>query len=86
MKYVIGAAVLVVSWVIGVLGISQIIGTLQNLKSRAPVASAFTLILWLVIMGAACFAVHRFIPDFRIVYYIGTGISLVQVLAAGRIQ
>ncbi len=86
MKYVIGFAVLAVSWLVGVFGFSQIIGSLQNLKVRHPGMSAFTIIIWVVILAAVCFVVHRFFVGYRILYYIGTGISFLLVLSAGKIQ
>lgn len=86
MKYVIIAVVFFVSWVVGVFGFAQIIGSLQNLRERGAAMSAFTIIFWSVILIALGVGVHYFLLDYRIVYYVGTGISLLQVLAAGKIQ
>ena len=86
MTYIIGIVIFVASWLVGVFGFSQIIGSLQNLKERPPSMSAFTIIIWIVILGAVWFVVHHFFASFKIVYYIGTAVSLLLVLGAGKIH
>lgn len=86
MKYLIGFGVLVVAWLVGVFGFSQIVGSLQNIRSRSTGATAFTILFWGAILAVVCFVAHRFFLDYRIVYYIGTGLSLLQVLSVGKIQ
>lgn len=85
-KILIGCVVLFVAWISGVFGFAQIIGSLQNLRIRGPAMSAFTIILWVLILGAICFVAHHFFFPYRIVYYVGTGISFIQVLCSGRIE
>ena len=53
---------------------------------RGAAMSAFTIILWVLILGAICFVAHHFFFPYRIVYYVGTGISFIQVLCSGRIE
>ena len=86
MKILIGCVVLFVAWISGVFGFAQIIGSLQNLRMRGAAMSAFTIILWALILGAICFVAHHFFFPYRIAYYVGTGISFIQVLCSGRIE
>ena len=86
MKILIGSVVLFAAWISGVFGFAQIIGSLQNRKTRGAAMSAFTIILWVLILGAICFVAHHFFFSYRIVYYIGTGVSFIQVLFSGKIE
>lgn len=75
--------ILVLAYVVGVFGWSQVIGSLQNLSTRKGLA--FTLILWLAILGVgAYFAIAKF--DGLLPLAIGYGVSLVQTLFSGKIQ
>lgn len=72
-----------VCWLIGVFGWAQIIGSLQNIAVRKNLF--FTMILWIAIVGVgAYFAITKF--DGLVPMLVGYGISLVQVLSAGRIS
>lgn len=75
--------VAVVSWIIGVLGWSQIIGSIQNLALRKKLL--FTMIFWIIIMCAIAF-VSIVKLDSLLALAIGYAISFVQVARSGRIQ
>jgi CHASE2 domain-containing sensor protein len=72
----------VVAWIIGVIGWSQIIGSLQNLDRRKGLL--VTLVLWILIMGAAAYvAVAKFNGLWPLA--VGYFVSFIQVKAQGRI-
>ena len=67
-------------------GFCQIIGSFQNFHIRGVGMTAFTIILWAVILIASFFAAKSFFADQLIAYYIGTGASFLMSLKAGKIQ
>lgn len=73
----------VLSWLIGVFGWAQIIGSLQNIKIRKNLL--YTLILWIVILGVAAYVA---IAHFNGLWALLAGyiISLLQVLGSGKIE
>lgn len=85
-SYLIFAGVLLASFFVGVFGFSQIIGSLQNVKTRGLGLTLFTTILWAAILVGSFFLMKRFIPNQATAYYIGMGISLIAVLAQGKIR
>jgi hypothetical protein len=78
--------VLAVAFVIGVFGFCQIIGSFQNIHIRGIGITAFTVILWAVILIAEFFVAKSFFADQMIAYYIGTVVSFIMSLQAGKIQ
>jgi len=86
MQLLILILVAIISYVLGVFGFSQIVGSLQNIRSRGVGLTIFTVCLWCAILVIAAILVHRFFYPQRIGYYIVTVISLVQVLAYGKIS
>lgn len=86
MEILIFIVVLAVAFVIGVFGFCQIIGSFQDFHIRGVGMTAFTIILWAVILIASFFAAKSFFADQLIAYYIGTGASFLMSLKAGKIQ
>ena len=82
MYYVLWFAVLFLSFVVGVFGFCQIIGSIQT-RQRAFL---LTIVIWVAILVVCYFIVRRFLPDQMIALYVGYGISLVQSLTVGKIQ
>lgn len=82
MSIVLWIVLLVVSYVIGVLGFTQIIGSLQTRQKNFLVP----LLVWLVILAGIYLAARKLFPDKMLALYIGYGISLLQTLFAGKIQ
>lgn len=80
MKFVLFAVVLFVSFLIGTWGFCQIIGSLRTVRIRGLFMTLFTIILWSAILIGGAIAVHRWLYDCRIEYYIGTGISFLMSL------
>lgn len=79
-KFVIIAAL---SWLIGVFGWSQVIGSLQNIRVRRSLL--FTLILWMCILGVVAYvAIVRFDGTWALL--VGYLVSLFQVLCSGKIH
>lgn len=72
------------SFIIGVFGFCQIIGVIRTRHYRRFGAIMFTLTLWIVILGFTAFAIHMWLYDFRIVYYIATGASLLLSWNTGK--
>lgn len=75
--------VIIVAWFIGVWGWCQIIGSIQNIFTRKRLL--FTLFSWIVIMIAGAH-VAIYVFDSWQALLIGYGISLLQVLSAGKIE
>jgi len=86
MFYVWSLLVLGISYAVGTFGFCQIIGSFQQARVRGPGMTAFTVILWAAILIAVCFVVHRWFLAYRIAYYIGTALSLLMSLRAGKIE
>lgn len=82
MFYVLWFVVLGLSYVFGVFGFCQIIGSIQT-RQRAFL---LTILLWVAILVGIYFSVRHFLPKQIIACYVGYGISLAQSLAAGKIQ
>ena len=77
------AIIAVVSWLVGVFGWAQIIGSIQNIKTRKNLL--FTLILWIVILSVGVYAsIAHF--DSLAALLVGYIISLLQILRSGRIE
>lgn len=73
----------VIAWLIGVLGWAQIIGSIQNIRTRKNLL--FPLILWISIMVAgAYFAIMTFDSMWALV--VGYAISFVQIIRSGKIE
>ncbi len=80
MKFII---VLLIAWLVGVFGWSQIIGSLQNLSIRKSLI--ITLVLWIVIMSVgAYFAILKFNSIWAMIF--GYLLSLIQVIRSGKIE
>ncbi len=74
--------VLAVARIAGAIGFPQIVGSVQRFEP----ARIFTIILWLAILAAGWYTVHRFFPGGMIALYLGYGWSLVDTFRAGRIN
>lgn len=74
------------AYILGVFGFAQIIGSIQNVHGRGIGLTLFTIILWSAILVGGWFLMHTFAPAHSVIYYIATGVSLIQILGAGRIQ
>ena len=82
MFYVLLVVVFCASYVVGVIGFCQIIGSIQT-RQRAFL---LTIVIWVAILVGGYFIVRRFLPDQMIALYVGYGISLLKSLTAGKIQ
>lgn len=86
MDFVAMIGVAAAAYVVGVFGFAQIVGSLQNVRARGIGMTLFTIILWSAILAGGWFLMHTFAPSHSVAYYIATGVSLVQILGAGKIQ
>ena len=85
MKYVIFIVIFIVSWLVGVFGWAQIIGSFQNLKSRGP-HMLITVLIWSIIIVATYIAVWKFFASSILAWIIGMVVSFMQVLRQGKIE
>lgn len=85
MNILYAVLVFAVSFVIGTFGWCQIIGGLQNFRSRGPVM-LIAIVVWSAILLGAYFAVRRFLSSQLTPFYFGLGISFLLSLRAGKIQ
>lgn len=76
--------VLVIAWVVGVIGFSQIIGSLQNMKERPGLL--MPMLLWLVILAGGFFLEHYLFPANPLPLILGYAASFITVLAQGKIM
>ena len=76
--------VAVLSFVVGVIGFSQIIGAVQNLSVRPNLL--LPMILWAAILAGGFFLERHLFPDDLLPLLIGYGASFVIVLFQGRIE
>ncbi|MBE5037313.1 hypothetical protein INF35_05925 [Subdoligranulum sp. DSM 109015] len=74
------------AYLLGVFGFAQIIGSLQNVKRRGIGMTLYTICVWVIILGIGWFIRYSVVPDQSFAYYLGTGISFVQILFSGKIQ
>lgn len=99
MKYILMFVIGLLSFVIGVFGFYQIIGsiriaifqrkerdTIEELGGRVrPISLVlFTVLLWIIISAFAIFAVHMWLPNYKVSTYIGFGIAFLLSLRAGK--
>ena len=73
----------VFSWIIGIFGWTQIIGSLQNVADQKKYF--YTLIIWaIVVIGFAALVVAKFNGLWGLI--IGYLISFIQILRSGKIE
>lgn len=73
---------LVVAYVVGVLGFTQIIGSIQTRQRNFLVP----IVIWVVILAAEVLVVWRFFPGLIYACGIGSAVALLSSLRAGRIE
>lgn len=98
MELLWGFLVFAGTFVVSVFGFCQIIGSIRvafkqkemkdfieyyNGRLISPASTAFTIIFWLTILVLACLAVHSWLNDYRIPYYIATGLTFLLSLKSG---
>ena len=77
------AVVFALSWVIGVIGWAQIVGSLQNLRKQRKYL--FTLFLWAAILAAAAYvAITKF--NGLVPLLAGYVVALAMVLSKGKVK
>lgn len=86
MKYLLFIVTGVVAYLLGAFGWAQIIGSLQNVKTRGAGLTLFTVIFWAAILVGSYFLMRAVVPGEKIAYFLGLAISLVLVLRSGKIQ
>ena len=74
------------SFIVSVWGFAQIIGSLQNIKTRGPVLTAGTITVWISILFLGWFLVDTFLRGYITVYYIATAIGFISILFSGKIE
>ncbi len=82
MFYVLWFIALVISYVVGVFGFCQIIGSIQT-RQRAFL---LTILFNAAVLVLVYFGIRRFLSEQITALYIGYIISLIQSLSAGRIR
>lgn len=81
-KILLWILLLAVSYFAGVWGFAQIVGSLQTRQKNF----FLPILVWLVILAAVYFAARKLLPSEMSALYIGYGMSLIQILCAGKIQ
>ncbi len=86
MSFILFVVVLFASFFVGVFGFSQIIGSLQNLKTRGLGPSAITITLWVAILVGSFFLMKKIVPSESTAFFIGMAASFIAVLSQGKIK
>ncbi len=76
--------VILIAWVVGVIGFSQIIGSLQNMKDRPGLL--MPMLLWILILAGGFFLEHYLFPENPLPVILGYAASFITVLAQGKIM
>lgn len=99
MKYILIFVIGFLSFVVGVFGFYQIIGSIRiaihQRKEREAIEELggrvrpislvlFTVLLWTAIIAFAIFAVHTWLSNYNVSSYIGFGIAFLLSLRAGE--
>ena len=74
----------IVSFIVGIFGFCQIVGVIRTRHYRMRGTVILTLTIWTVILGFATFAVHVWLYDYRIAFYIAMGVSLLLSWNTGK--
>ena len=83
----IGIIVIIVSYYVGVFGWSQIVGSIQNVKTRGWGLTIFTITLWSLIIGGSIALIILFCDYWVwIISILASLISLIQTLKAGKVE
>ncbi len=81
---VVFIVVVVIAWVVGVIGFSQIIGAIQNMKERPGLL--MPMLLWILILAGGFFLEHYLLPEQPLPLIIGYAASFITVLAQGKVM
>ena len=80
MNTVIGLVLGFISFFVGVFGFSQIIGSIQHIKTRKVSHTIITIVLWTVILMGYYFGFNNFFSSFMRFFYGGFIISFLASL------
>ena len=86
MNFIVFAIVAFFSFLVGIFAFAQIVGSLQNFKTRGIGMTLFTITLWVLILFVVWMLVMNFLPSYKILFYGATGISLLVILGSGKIK
>lgn len=86
MNFIVFAIVAYLSFLVGTFSFAQIVGSLQNVKTRGIGLTLFTIALWALILFVVWTIVMNFLPSYKIPFYGATGISLLVILFSGKIK
>lgn len=80
MAGVIFVVVLFLSFIVGVFGFSQIVGTIKYFRTFSVLSALFSIALWAGILGFAAYTVITWLNYAKVALYIGYGISFLLSL------
>ena len=84
MKMLPAFAAGLVAFVIGVFCCSQILGTIQDIKTRGTGVSILAVSMWILVLAASYFLFRRFLPTYTNDYLIGLVLAFVMTLKPGK--
>ena len=85
MSTVVFLLVLFVSFIIGVFGWAQIVGSLQTIRERGP-KMLITIAIWVIILGGSYLIVNRFFSENLLAWIIAMIVSFVMILGSGKMH
>lgn len=74
------------TFIAGIWGFAQIVGSLQYIKERGTALTISTIVIHIVLLSGIAFGVLRFLPLYKIALFLGYGISLIKILLSGRMR
>lgn len=78
--------VAIAAYFLSVFGFSQIIGSIQNAKTRGFSMTFATIIIWASILFCGWFLMDTFASEYCIAYYIASAVGFLQIVGAGKIK
>ncbi len=76
--------ILFVSLIIGVFAYCQIIGTIRTFFTRPIWLEFSTIIIWVLILLACGFIMHKWLNDYKLAFYIANLVSIVLSWRTGK--
>lgn len=72
--------VVAVSFLFGIFGFAQLIGSITNINERGIKWTLVTTIMWLAIIGAVTYCIINYLPQYLNYYLVGMGLSFVIII------
>ena len=86
MQTLLAMVFLLGTYALGIFCLTQIFGTIQNIKARGTGMSLLSIAMWVLVLAAVFVCVQRFIPAYTRYCIIGFGVAFFMMLRNGRLR